>query len=207
MKFAIIDTETSGLFDFSKPADADGQPRLAHLHMIKIDDDGEGVRVVDLFVKPDGWEISEAVSAINGLTTEKLAEIGVPISEAIDAYAKAIDEGHIVVAFNAQYDTKVMRGEMRRAEVDDRFDRTPNICIMRALTNICQIQKKTGKGWKFPKLSEACAHFGIENDAEHSADGDARACRALFNRLRADGALPDAAVHYAKVQPDRSAAE
>ena len=31
MKYAVIDTETSGLFDFSKPAEAEGQPRLASL--------------------------------------------------------------------------------------------------------------------------------------------------------------------------------
>jgi hypothetical protein len=32
--YVIIDTEGSGLFDFSKPADAEGQPRLAQLAMI-----------------------------------------------------------------------------------------------------------------------------------------------------------------------------
>ena len=31
MKFVVLDTETSGLFDYCKPADADGQPRLAEI--------------------------------------------------------------------------------------------------------------------------------------------------------------------------------
>ena len=39
MKYVVIDTETSGLFDFSKPADAEGQPRLASLAMVFLDQD------------------------------------------------------------------------------------------------------------------------------------------------------------------------
>lgn len=142
MKYAVIDTESSGLFDFSKPADA------------------------------------------------------------IGAYAEAVDDGAVVVAFNAQYDTKIMRGEMRRAGVDDRFERTPNICAMRALVDICQIPKKTGRGFKFPKLSEACAYFEIVNNAEHSAAGDADACVALLRKLRELGRLPVPAVYYAKAAPE-----
>ena len=35
--YAVIDTEGSNLFDFSKPADAEGQPRLAELAIIYAD--------------------------------------------------------------------------------------------------------------------------------------------------------------------------
>lgn len=174
MKYAIIDTETSGLFDFSKPADADGQPRLAHLAMILVKDEPTVEHLLEFYVKPDGWEIGAEVSALNGLTTEKLLQIGKPLSEAVEAYAKIIDDGYVIVAFNAQYDTKVMRGEMRRLNVDDRFERTRNICVMRALINICQIPKKKGGGYKFPKL-------GV--------------------KLQELGALPEPAVHYAKNPP------
>lgn len=205
MKYAVIDTETSGLFDFSKPADADGQPRLASLAMVFLDEELAETGRVHILVKPDGWEMSEAVSAINGLTTEILNEQGFPVADAIKAYADVIDEGHVIVAFNAQYDTKIMRGEMRRAGVDDRFERTPNICAMRALVDVCQVPKKTGKGFKFPKLSEACAHFEIINEGEHSAAGDADACVALLRKLHELKRLPEPAVYYAKVAPERPA--
>jgi DNA polymerase III epsilon subunit-like protein len=205
-KFAVIDTETSGLFDFSKPADADGQPRLAHLAMILLDADFSVERTIDLFVKPDGWEMVAGGEAarVNGLTTEYLNERGVPVVEALAAYAQVIDDGYVIAAFNAQYDTKVMRGEMRRAGIDDRFERTPNVCVMRALTDICQVPRKTGRGFKFPKLAEACAHFEMTNEAEHTASGDAQACLSLLLKLRDLGALPDAAVHYAKNPPAKT---
>jgi DNA polymerase III epsilon subunit-like protein len=206
MKYVVIDTETSGLFDFSKPADAEGQPRLASLAMVFLDEEMAETGRVHMLVKPDGWEMSEETAKINGLTMDILNEHGVPVSEAIAAYGSAIDEGCVVVAFNAQYDTKIMRGEMRRAEVDDRFERTPNICAMRALVDICQIPKKTGRGFKFPKLSEACAHFEIENEAEHSAKGDADACVRLLRKLHELGKLPEPAVYYAKVAPERPVA-
>lgn len=206
MKYVVIDTETSGLFDFSKPADADGQPRLASLAMVFLDEGMTETGRVHMLVKPDGWEMSEETAKINGLTMDILNEHGVPVAEAIAAYGSAIDEGCVVVAFNAQYDTKIMRGEMRRAEVDDRFERTPNICAMRALVDICQIPKKTGRGFKFPKLSEACAHFEIENEAEHSAKGDADACVVLLRKLHELGKLPEPAVYYAKVAPERPVA-
>lgn len=167
MKYAVIDTETSGLFDFSKPADVDGQPRLAHLAMILLNEDFAETETIEIFIKPDGWKMLPEVAAINGLTMEILNEKGSPVIEALALYAKAVDEGRVIVAFNAQYDTKIMRGELRRAALDDRFERTPNICVMRGSTDICQVPKANGKGFKFPKLAEACKHFKIEQAGAH----------------------------------------
>lgn len=200
MKYAIIDTETTGLFDFAKPADAEGQPRLAHLAMIFMDD-MEEVGAVEVFVKPDGWQMSSETTAINGLTNEFLAEHGKPIADVLAGYAKTIDDGYVIVAFNSQYDTKIMRGELRRAGIPDRFESTPNICVMRALTDVCRVPKAKGNGYKFPKLSEACKHFGFEQDSAHRAMGDARDAQRLFLKLLEIGKLPEPSVNYAKVQP------
>lgn len=198
MKYAVIDTETSGLFDFSKPADAEGQPRLAHLGMILIDENLVEERTLELLVKPEGWTMPEEASRINGLTMDILAEKGVPIIDALRDYCGTIDEGYVIVAFNAQYDTKIMRGEMRRAGIDDRFERTPNICVMRALTDICKIPKAKGGGYKFPKLAEACAHFALAQDAAHRAMGDARSALDLFRELHKMRMVPAPSVHFAK---------
>lgn len=199
--YAIIDTETSGLFDFSKPADAEGQPRLAHLCMILADADLNETDIIDHLIRPEGWAMNPEASKINGLTDQILLERGIPVAEALTRYVCQIDAGAIVVAFNAQFDTKVMRGEMRRIGIDDRFERTPNICVMRALTDICKIPKASGRGYKFPKLAEALAHFDIKQDGAHSATGDARAALDLFRKLKELGPLPEPAVHFAKVSP------
>jgi hypothetical protein len=38
MKYCVLDTEGTGLFDYSAPADAPMQPRMASLAMIFLDD-------------------------------------------------------------------------------------------------------------------------------------------------------------------------
>lgn len=202
MKYAIIDTETSGLFDFSKPADAEGQPRLASLAVIEVDGE-ELIKKTSFLVKPDGWEMSAEAGAVNGLTTEQLKRDGVPVNEVLENYVALIDEGFVIVAYNAQFDTKVMRGELRRAGIPDRFEQTKNICLMRASTDMCQVPKKNGKGFKFPKLEEACKFFGIKQADQHSASGDASAAFEIMLKLQALEKLPEPQVYFAANRPEQ----
>jgi DNA polymerase-3 subunit epsilon len=206
-KYAVIDTETSGLFDFRKPADDPGQPRLAQLAIILVERIVEGellaTSTLEFFVKPDGWEMQPEATAKNGLTTERLNEIGVPVANVLDVYQKVVEDGWIIVAFNAQYDTKVMRGEFRRAARDDLFEKTPNICVMRGA------QKhgiKNSKGRGFPSLHDVCAHLGIGCEEAHNALHDAQAAFEVFSKLDELGALPEPAVHFAKNPPGKEAA-
>lgn len=201
MQYMVIDTETTGLFDFSKPAHAEGQPRLASLAIIRLDDDLTEVARDSYYVKPDGWEMPEQASEINGLTLEILEAKGVPVQAVLESYVELIDKGHVVLAYGAQYDTKVMRGELRRAGMDDRFKTTPNVCLMRPCTPICQIPRAKGNGYKFPKLPEACEHFGIPFGTAHSAMGDAQAAADVARCLKALNSLPEPAVHFAKNRP------
>lgn len=201
MKYAVLDTESSGLFDFSKPADAEGQPRLANLAIILLGEDLKEESRIDIFIKPDGWEMKPDATAVNGLTTEHLALVGKPVTEAMKTYSRVVEHGYVVCAYNAQFDTKIMRGELRRAGMPDLFEQTPNICLMRASTNIVRVPKKTGNGWKFPKLSEACAFFKIEQTAAHSALGDTEAAVAILRALAKAHLLPAPEVHFAKVVP------
>lgn len=207
-KYLIIDTETSGLFDFAKPADADGQPRLAELTGILFNteaEDPDAISTIHHLVKPDGWSMNAEASAVNGLTDDILNERGQPVGDVLDIYCGLIEAGYIVVAHNAQYDTKVMRGELRRLGRPDLFERTPNICTMRAATPICAIPKATGKGIKFPNLGEAYQHFtgeAIPPWEGSKALRDTHACFVVFKFLLSAGALPEAKVHYAKNRPE-----
>lgn len=208
-KYCIFDTETTGLFLFKDPdtgapipADDPRQPRLAHFNAILVNEDLEEEDEIDLFVKPDGWEMpqgEDSAGAVNGLTTQFLQDNGTPIAAVLDLYSNLVQSGYIVVAYNAQFDCKMMRGELRRAGRPDLFDATPNICAMRAAMALGV--KKAGGGRGFPKLTDCAAHLGLVIDDAHSAKGDTRATLALFRHLHAVGALPEARVHLAKVPP------
>ncbi len=205
MKYAVIDTETSGLFQWDKPADAEGQPRLASLGLVLLADDLTVESETEILVKPEGWEMGAEAGAVNGLTMERLNAEGQPILAVLARYTEIIQAGYVLASFNCQYDSKIMRGELRRAGLPDMFETTPNICLMRAATDVCCVPKKSGKGWKFPKLQEACAFFKIEQPAAHSALGDARSAKDILLALHVLGKLSEAQVHYAVNRPTAEA--
>lgn len=200
--YIVIDTETSDLAVFKGadgkpvPADAEGQPRLAELAMIYLDSEMNIEKELALYVRPDGWHMTEGAMAINGLTDDFLNENGKPVVEVLSHYQNAIEEGRVVLAFGAQFDCKILRGELRRAELDDMFDKTLNSCLMRACTPL-NIPKANGKkGW--PGLTDACAHFGITLEGKHTGLGDARAAVEIARKLKELDALQLPAVHLAK---------
>lgn len=197
--YIITDTEGTGLFDYKRGAHEDGQPRMASLCMIYVNKNLEVEREYSVFIRPDGWEMTEGATKVNGLTNEFLNEHGIPIAEALNEYSSAIDNGRILVAHNSQHDAKQIRAELRRAGMDDRFERAPNICTMRALTDICKIPPKGNRGgYKWPSLSEACVFFHMEEFGDHTSKADAYACLALLRKLKEMGRLPEPKVHYAK---------
>lgn len=205
MSYLVIDTETNGLFNFKLPADAPGQPRLAHLAMIRLEDDGRESDRTDIFVRPDGWTMPQGPGTagdFNGLTDAFLHANGTDITFALRTYADEIIAGRVIVAFNAQYDCKVMRGEFRRAGMPDLFEQTRNICVMRPMTAVCRIPNRNRPGFKFPNLTEALAHFGHVREGDHLAVSDAEGAAIVFRELMARGLLPEPAVHFAKEKPE-----
>ena len=198
-RYLVIDCETSGLPNFKLPADDPAQPRVATFAAIFVDPDLQIEREYSVLVKPDGWVLEPGAAAVNGLTMERLIAEGVPIQESLDLYGSAIRDGRVVIAHNAQFDCKCMRGEFRRLGLSDLFEQTRSICTMRALTDVCRIPPNGGRGgYKFPKLSEACVHFGFDILGDHTALNDARACLQLFRKMRDLGVVPEAKVHLAR---------
>jgi DNA polymerase III epsilon subunit-like protein len=183
--FLVIDTETTGLFDFARPADAEGQPRLASIAMLFCD--AEMNRPYEWFalIKPDGWTMPPQAEAINGLTNDRLTKEGIDASVALAIYSGAIHLGRTVVAYNAQYDTKIMRGTLRRAGLPDLYEMTHARCVMEACTDVCRIPSSRGRGYKWPKLAQAHAHlFGAAHDGAHGALDDARAALRIAQELQ-----------------------
>ena len=221
--YVVFDTETTGLFQFRDketgepvPADHPSQPRLASAAFIICDQHGHPISTEKRYVKPEGWTMAEAVerqyqewlagpqkkpfvsaSDVNGLTDEFLQENGVPVADVLDLWEGYIKSGLIAAAHNSQFDSKMMRAELRRAGRDDMFEQTPQTCTMRS----CKPYKDAGmpiKRGQYVKLEEACAFFGIELVNAHDAMADAEACRAIMVHLIRDGNLIEPKVHYAK---------
>lgn len=211
--FAVFDTETTGLFIFREgrngppvPADDPRQPRMASFAVIFADHLGRELSRHKAFIRPDGWSVAEfdaraiaegkkPASAVNGLTDDFLNEHGVPVVDILALWNGIIDRGLVAAAFNAQFDCKMMRAELRRAGLPDRFEETPNVCLMKALDPYGEQGLCIQRG--FVKLAEATAFFGIAQENAHDAMSDAADARAILEILIRDGRLPVARVHYA----------
>lgn len=192
LMYCIFDTETSGLFDFAKPADAPGQPRLASIAMLAADEHLNLIAATFVMVRPEGWTMPAEAQRINGLSQHLLETNGVPVGEVLWRYAQEIERGAVMVAHNAQYDAKIMRGEMRRAGMPDLYTATPTICTMKALEPVLRIPKATGRGWKWPKLAEAVRQcLGRDHANAHGALPDALACLDLLRWMKREGCMPN----------------
>ena len=189
MRYAILSTVCSGRMNYDMAADAVEQPRLAQLAFIVLQDDGV-LPGVFMLIKPDGWKMDSDTVEATGVTTELLNRDGVPVGEAIKAYANLIETGHVIAAYGAAHHLKLMRGEMRRAGVDDLWSVTQYIDIMRAMTTWCAIPNKNRKGYKFPKFEEACAFIGAKCPTLRAAPISASLTWQMFEDLRTHGLLP-----------------
>lgn len=202
--YAVFDTETTGLFLFrdketgeTVPADDPRQPRMASFAVILADETGAEISRAKHFIRPDGWTIDGTKAAeVNGLTDEFLNAEGVPVSEVLDLWEGYVNDGLVVAAFNAQFDCKMMRAELRRAGRSDLFEETRNTCLMRGLAPYANEGLPVVRG--YVKLAEACDYFGIENENAHDAMADAEAALGVLKRLIEDGRVLEPKVHYAK---------
>lgn len=192
MKYAVIDTEGSGLFDYTKPADAPGQPRMAALGIIMLDHDLVVENRTSWLIKPEGWifdDNSEAAKK-NGLTHAQLMADGVDAMEGLVTYSNLISERRIIVGFNVLHDLKTLRAEMRYKGLPDRYMDTRYICVMQGCRQLVDARTADGKK-KAPKLEEACAYFQIEQgDRAHTSMGDAESAYQIFLKLRDAGCMP-----------------
>lgn len=202
--YAVFDTETTGLFLFrdketgeTVPADDPRQPRMASFAVILADESGNEISREKHFIKPDGWSVDGTQAAeVNGLTDAFLEQNGVPVSDVLDLWEGFISKGLIVAAFNAQFDCKMMRAELRRAGRDDLFGQTRNTCLMRGLApykneGLCIVRG-------YVKLSEACDYFGITNENAHNSMADAEAALKILQNLILKDRVIEPKVHYAK---------
>lgn len=202
--YLVIDTETSALPDYTRSADHPDQPRLAEAAFIYLDLGLTVQHEYQRYIKPDGWVMQPGATEVNGLTTEQLEAEGVDIAEVLNTYERAITgDGRAVIAYGAQFDCKIMRGELRRAKRDDMFDATPNVCLMRSARPFAkQINReiiKAGtsqKGW--PKLSDLCAFLSIEQGSKHNALADAFSTLACLKAMVELGFEINPEVHKSK---------
>lgn len=179
-KALVFDTETTGLFDYRKRADEEGQPRMAQIAAALVDSELGTIDEFYLPIKPEGWTMpQELVDKLkHGLTTEYLTEHGVPVADALAKFEAMRAQSDFIVGYGVEFDLKVMRGELRRAGREDGYAEFPVFCVMRAVTKHCALpptEKMMATGRKTPKTPNLTEAVRIILKREHGGAHDARA--------------------------------
>lgn len=190
--YAAFDTETTGLFDKTKPDTADGQPRLCSLSITRASPTWSTQSEDTIFIKPtDDWKDYDGkvmqfmppdVEEITGLSFDYLHAHGRPLKEAIDLFISCIEEGRVLVGHGARYDVRMMRAELARAGLPSYEDKLLMLCTMMKTVGILRLRQENGS-MKTPTLAEAMAHFKLPQTEAHTSRGDVTAVVSLARRL------------------------
>lgn len=105
--------------------------------------------------------VEPSAVAVHGFTPEKLYELsgGRTFSMDIDEIYDDFLSADLIVAHNIQFDLKFMMAEF--AYEDRQFRYREGYCTMRRLCDRVKLARGYGGGYKYPKLSELCEHYGI----------------------------------------------
>lgn len=184
-RFLFFDTETTGKWIYDRPHSYSEQPHLVQLGALLTNADGAIAAQLEFIVKPEGWHIPDEVTKIHGITTEIALAHGLTRKTVIGAFNMLCRKADTVIAYNIDFDYRVMQANCYREFVENGMEKLKRECAMRPCTKICQIPKASGNGIKFPKLEEAYQHFfGIPMVGAHSALADTLACSKVWFELQ-----------------------
>lgn len=146
-----FDTETTGL----RPG------QICQLSYIMQNDGGSVAK--NMYFCVDDME--QSAYAVHGLSLEKLRELsdGAKFSDRIEEIEEDFSKADMTVSHNVAFDFMFMRAEFERAGRIFMFKN--QFCTMKNMTPVCKLPRRTGEGYKYPKLSELCGYFSLaEND-------------------------------------------
>ncbi len=122
---------------------------------------GNDIRARNLFFSVDSMDYSAFM--VHGFSMEKLKRLsnGKKFKDYIDIIESDFNSASLIVSHNTSFDFMFMRSEFER--LGRTFYTNKEFCTMKNFTPICKLPKKSGDGFKYPKLSELCAFLNISD--------------------------------------------
>ena len=112
----VYDTETTGLpRDWNAPlTDSENWPRLVQLAWQLHTPDGKLVSRGNRIVRPDGFTIPYNAAKVHGITTERAAEVGLPLADVMEEFGRDLDRAEHVMGHNIEFDVNIIGAEWIR---------------------------------------------------------------------------------------------
>lgn len=188
--YLFFDTETTGLpknYNASHE-DLENWPRVVQLAWVVANEAKEIVEQKSFIIKPDGFSIPAASSAIHGIDDAKANALGIPLAEALSAFNQSLSQNNpTLVAHNILFDINVLGAEFLRSNISTNFMNLAQICTMKSGIEFCGLANR-----KFPKLTELHRQlFNTDFEGAHDALADVLACYRCFFEMKAKQIIPD----------------
>jgi DNA polymerase III epsilon subunit-like protein len=154
----FFDTETTGVpQNYKAPMnDLGNWPRLVQLGYIIYDvlDGGEYVEHASMehIVKPEGFEISEYVSKIHGITQEKALHEGEELKKVLNQFFLWCNVCDVLVGHNLSYDYNIIGAEFIRCGMEVPILNKIQYDTMLKSVNFCKLPGRRIGEYKWPKL-------------------------------------------------------
>lgn len=161
-KVTILDFETTGL----------KESYAVSLALIRIEDDM--IKFAKYYLINPQAEIEYGAYKVHGIGEKDIVDK--PTFREIWPEISKYISGQILVAHNSNYDTKVIRNELKRYGLACKPFKS--VCTYKNAKKL--IDKTDIENYK---LDTVCEYFGITMGTHHDARDDTDACRLIFNRL------------------------
>ncbi len=191
--YAFVDTETTGL-----PCGGE-QPRIVSIAWIVAERLETPRAVRGAIVRPEGFTIPDAATAIHGITTGRALQEGRPLAAVLAEFAEDLAGFGVrwVVAHNLADDRPVIEAEYGRLGQASPLAALEGICTMRAARR-CWPGERAGLGAVHARL------FGQGVEDAHSAEADVMACCRIFFALDPASVVVEPVFDGAVLEADRA---
>jgi hypothetical protein len=141
-------------------------------------------------IRPEGFTIPQAATNIHGISTEYALAVG-------DDLRSVLEELHtdclrlqpiLAAAHNFAFDFGVLEAEYRHIGLTNPLANLRSICTMKTTTILCRIPRRSGRGFKWPKLQELHIKLFAEPFPQaHQSEADVMALFRCFGELYRSG--------------------
>ncbi|MGH4009543.1 MAG: exonuclease domain-containing protein [Pseudonocardiaceae bacterium] len=161
--FAVVDTETTGLFPGYRH-------RIVEVAVVHLDLDGTVTDEWSTLLNPNRDLGPQAIHGIRAADIRRAPRFEQIVGNIVERV-----RGRVVVAHNWSFDAMHLRAEFERCDVDTPFHSTAGLCTMAAAGRAMPYSRRS--------LMECCAAAGLPDMDWHTARDDAMAAAMLLAHL------------------------
>lgn len=167
-----LDTETTGL----RPGNI---CQLSYIMQLK-----KSLVAKNLFFTVD--YVEPGALSVHGFSVPRLIELsnGKRFKDMVEEVERDFSKADVIVSHNTAFDLMFLRSEFESLGMV--FLCRDSFCTMKNMTPVCKLPRRSGAGYKYPKLNELCDYFEITDGDISDASTEIFGKAASFHDARFD---------------------